>query len=84
MLEQRYAIIPAKPEASRRRRNALCNRGRVVKHPTDDLRRDLSHARRLDMISEQVGDHPPSTSRGKTVQQEPLRLRHLTAVQTHI
>jgi len=84
MLQQRHAIPPAKPEAPRIRSDTLSDSRRIVEHPMDDLRGDLGHARRLDMIVQQVGDHPPGASGGKSVQQNPLLDRHQATVQSHI
>jgi hypothetical protein len=84
MVEQGHAIIPAEPVTSRRRGYALRNRAWVVEDPLDDLCRDLSHACRLDVIVEQVGDHATGAGRGKTVQQQPLPARHLAAVQAYV
>ncbi len=84
MVEQRCTVAPAEAVTRRRWRHALGDRVRVIEHPANDLCRNLSHARRLDVIVEQIGDHPPGAGRGKTVQQKPLTIGHPAAVQTHI
>jgi hypothetical protein len=58
MVQQRHAVTPAKPQAHRIRRDALGDDPGIVEHTMDDLGDDLSHARRLHMVAQQVGDHP--------------------------
>ena len=84
MLQERHAVPPAKPEARRIRSDMFGDSPGIIEHLMDGLYGDLGHARRLDMIVQQVGDHPSGTSGGEPVQQNPLLVRHQAAVQAYI
>jgi hypothetical protein len=47
---------------------ALCNNSGIVVDLIDDFDRDLGNAVRIDVVSEKIANHPPSSCRREPVE----------------
>ena len=63
IVQERYAISTTESEPRRVRSEALCNNSGMVVDPIDDFDRDLGNAVRIDVVSEEIADHPTSSCR---------------------
>jgi hypothetical protein len=84
VIEQRDAIASRQTKPRRVRGEAFCDHPGVIKALVEDLSRDLSNAGRIDVVSQQVTDHPPGPHYRKPAKQDPAIGGHPPSVEANI
>ena len=80
-VKQAYPIVAGELEPRREWTQFLSYHAWVVVDPVEDLPNDLRDRLRLVMVGEQIGDHSPRAGRRQAMQDEPVLVGHLSAVQ---